>query len=297
MIIKRAENKTIFDTNTGILCRGVEKKPSAPELIDLKVTNQCNSKSCGEFCYMSSHENGRHADLDWITQQLYYLPEPPLQIAVGGGEPTLWPDLVTFVHMCKALGIVINTAVGPAPDLSVLKEVIQANYMSAVGISCIDDNFEKIYDVARNGQAAIFAHCILRADWMQKWIDKIDQWPEGLNGIIFLLFKPCGKSKNRTDLIPSVEPFYELLNVYKNSDMQIGFDSCTSELLKGSVEEICIDDCDGGQYSLFVDAVQQTCGSCSFLPTKFDLNKINLKEAWRQIERVKNCQFALRELK
>jgi intein/homing endonuclease len=51
MIVIRKENKTIFDTNTGILCRGIEKKPSAPELIDLKITNKCEA-SCN-FCLVA----------------------------------------------------------------------------------------------------------------------------------------------------------------------------------------------------------------------------------------------------
>jgi organic radical activating enzyme len=293
MIIFRKENKTIFDTKTGILCRGIEKKPSAPELIDLKVTNKCEA-NC-DFCYMSSHKNGKHADLDWITQQLYSLPTRPLQIAVGGGEPTLWPDLLTFVYMCRALGIVVNTAVGPNPNLNMLRKITRPNHMGAVGISYVNEKrFEKVLNVAKEGDSTLFAHCILRSDKMQEWIDKANKWPKEIAGIIFLLFKPCGKAKDKTELIPTQEQFEKLIEAYKKSGKEIGFDSCTSELLKGHVEEECIDACDGGQYSLFVDGANQTCGPCSFLPTEFDLSKISLNEAWQKIERIKNCKFALR---
>jgi len=294
MIIVREENRTIFDTNTGILCRGLEKKPSAPELIDLKVTNRCNA-NC-KHCYMSSHEKGRHANFDWIAQQLHSLPQRPLQIAVGGGEPTLWPDILRFVYMCSALGIVVNTAVGPNPDLNILSEITQPNNMSAVGVSYIDEkNFEKVLNVARKGVSTIFAHCILQADRMDEWINKVNQWPEEIEGIIFLLFKPSGKAKNDSHLVPTKKQFLELIEAYKKSDKKIGFDSCTSTLLKGHVEDECIDHCDGGQYSLFVDGVNQTCGSCSFLPTEFDLSTMNLKEAWQEIDRIHNCNFALEE--
>jgi organic radical activating enzyme len=247
-------------------------------------------------CYMSSHENGKHADLDWITKQLYSLPTKPLQIAIGGGEPTLWPDLLTFVYMCKTLGIVVNTAIGPNPNFDMLQKITRQNHMSAIGISYVDEKrFQKVLNVAKVGHSSIFAHCILRADRMDEWINKAVKWQKEVEGIIFLLFKPVGKAKNQIELVPTKKQFEELIAAYKNSDKKIGFDSCTSTLLRGHVKEECVDSCDGGQYSLFVDGVNQTCGSCSFLPTEFDLSKMSLNEAWQKIERVQNCKFELKE--
>jgi len=292
MKVIRETPKTIFDTQTGVLYREGKERPLAPELIDLKVTNKCNA-NC-DCCYMSSHSNGKHASYEWIVEQIYSLPERPLQIALGGGEPTLWPYLTDFVQICHALGIVVNTAVGPNPDLEVLQQISQPNYMSAIGISYINESkFNAILDVVAEGSAQIFVHCILRKDWLQKWIETANKWADVIDGIVFLLFKPCGRGQQKTNLIPSIEEVQKLLRVYNKSNKSIGFDSCCYTALSGIVEEKSIDTCDGGQYSLFLDGVEQTCGQCSFLPSLFNLKEINLNEAWIQMQRIKNCSYAL----
>jgi len=51
MIRHRKDPPTSFDTESGILIRSEDRKPSAPELIDLKVTTVCHA-DCA-FCAVS----------------------------------------------------------------------------------------------------------------------------------------------------------------------------------------------------------------------------------------------------
>jgi MoaA/NifB/PqqE/SkfB family radical SAM enzyme len=276
MILHRDKPQTTFDTDTGILIRDGDEKPAAPELIDLKVTDKCQSTLCGDLCYMCSTPEGKHADVHRIIDQLYSLPTMPFQIACGGGEPTEWLDLLTFIEWCTSKNIVCNMAIGPANKTYVAESAIGLG-MKAIGISYINQRlFETTATALRGKGAKLFAHCILRADYIQHWIEERDRILE------------------QVDLRPTRDEFKRLYEVYEGRE--IGFDSCCYPLLKGNVPDEILDNCDGGKYSMFYDGVSQKVGRCSFLNTPTKLGVISLKEAWDKMPGVDSCiyQFAER---
>lgn len=86
---------------------GTDFWPLAPEIVDIKVTDKCLS-NC-PFCYQNSGPNGQHAKKDHIYSLIDALANIGVfEVAVGGGEPTLWPHLVEFLRYCKQSGIVAN---------------------------------------------------------------------------------------------------------------------------------------------------------------------------------------------
>lgn len=71
-------------------------KASVPELVDLKVTDMC-PYGCS-YCYQGSTPEGQHASWDAVDAIMKELVRVGvMEVAVGGGEPTLWP------HMGKLL--------------------------------------------------------------------------------------------------------------------------------------------------------------------------------------------------
>jgi MoaA/NifB/PqqE/SkfB family radical SAM enzyme len=272
-----------------MLIRTGEEKPLGPELIDLKCTNSCNSIHCN-FCYMDSHPKGRHASLSWLIEQLETLKEKPFQIALGGGEPTMWPELFDFISYCNTNNICANTAVGPACDNSVVEKIVN-NGVKAIGISFVSENkFFKTLKIAQTGNAFISAHCILRKDNIDQWISLKDEFSNSLNNVTFLLFKPHGRASGVANMLPSKDQFDALLDAYEG--MSIGFDSCCYNGIIHRVHPDLLDRCDGGKYSLFIDGVEKTCSKCSFLETEYDLNNLTLGEVWSTIERVEYCKYA-----
>jgi len=66
-------------------------KASAPELVDLKITDFC-PYGCA-FCYQGSTHAGKHGDVQTILSAAHALAKMKVfEVAIGGGEPTMHPN-------------------------------------------------------------------------------------------------------------------------------------------------------------------------------------------------------------
>jgi hypothetical protein len=77
-----------------------------PELVDMKITGYCpffdSSDTC-RSCYQGSDLKGTHADLSDIKTYLYALSRAGVfEVAFGGGEPTLHPEIDEILRECRA---------------------------------------------------------------------------------------------------------------------------------------------------------------------------------------------------
>ena len=294
MIRHRESPPTSFDTETGILFRSEDKKPAAPEIIDLCCTNSCHA-GC-QFCYLSAIPEGQHSDLEWIQQQILSLPEMPFEIAIGGGEPTAWPYLLDFINWCREQGIVPNAAIGPAANKDIAKQILKKDQLGSIGISVVPGmvgSLELLRLAKEHTEIPVRAHCIMRKDWLEDWKAMAGILPHYVGGVVFLNFKPHGRGLASRELVPSLSDIQEIFTTY---NISIGFDSCSSCALRHLVPKELIDECDGGKYSMFIDGVEQKFSQCSFLDgTPF--GDIMLDEAWRNMEHIPVCKYAAKELK
>lgn len=107
---------TVFDRGSGSKVRFTFANPTAnkevtkstaPELVDLKITDQCPF-GCA-FCYQGSTHAGKHADHNVISQLAYTLGQMHVfEVALGGGEPTLHPKFVEILTSFKHYGVIPN---------------------------------------------------------------------------------------------------------------------------------------------------------------------------------------------
>lgn len=108
---------TLFDRNTGFKMRCIlnengeqrytPKRSSTPDLVDVSVTNFCNS-GC-QFCYMGSTKDGNHAELAELQHIISTLSHhETFEIAFGGGEPTQYPDFIELLKYTRSKHIVPN---------------------------------------------------------------------------------------------------------------------------------------------------------------------------------------------
>ncbi|MCS7317281.1 MAG: radical SAM protein [Candidatus Dojkabacteria bacterium] len=82
-------------------------KASTPELVDVKITNYCPF-GC-KFCYMSSTLQGTHASLESVKNTIDLLSDIGVfEIAIGGGEPTLHPNICEIIEYASSKNIVVN---------------------------------------------------------------------------------------------------------------------------------------------------------------------------------------------
>lgn len=105
---RRPAGVTLFDPLTGDKMRlGEARWTSVPELIDVKLTERCGY-GCA-YCYVGSTPDGQDAtrrNIEWIARE--FGAAGCLEAAIGGGEPTLHPDLIWTLETFRRHGVVPN---------------------------------------------------------------------------------------------------------------------------------------------------------------------------------------------
>jgi len=77
-----------------------------PETVDISITDKCGF-GCS-YCYQDSRPERDHAPKELVEKVLRGFDEPPYQVAIGGGEPTLHPDFEYILRTAREIGTVPN---------------------------------------------------------------------------------------------------------------------------------------------------------------------------------------------
>ncbi len=95
-------------TSAGYAPNTIADRPmSFPWLVDLKITDACDT-GCA-YCYQGSTPEGKHAPTRAIRDILDALETGRcFEVAIGGGEPTLHPDLIAILEYARERGVVPN---------------------------------------------------------------------------------------------------------------------------------------------------------------------------------------------
>lgn len=116
-------------------------KSEAPELVDIKITDYCES-NCS-FCYQNSSMDGMHANINTVRQVIRHLSELNVfEIAFGGGEPTKHPHFLEMIDLCNYLGIVPNFSTRNIDWLIENKDRLSGK-IGAVGLSVGENDLEE----------------------------------------------------------------------------------------------------------------------------------------------------------
>lgn len=78
----------------------------SPEIVDISITNRCNF-GCS-YCYQDSKPRLKHGRADLVEAILTGFDKVPYQIALGGGEPTMHPELPAILRDARGVGTVPN---------------------------------------------------------------------------------------------------------------------------------------------------------------------------------------------
>lgn len=117
--------------------------PIKPESMDLKITNKCygNGNGLCAMCHECSSLEGKHGNilnLPFLDTLLPYT-----EIAIGGGNPLLHPDLIQFLKGLKARKLIANMTVNQwtfMQSLDYLKSLVDEKLIYGVGVSLTDPN-------------------------------------------------------------------------------------------------------------------------------------------------------------
>ena len=117
---------------------------------------------------------------------------------------------------------------------------------------------------------------------------KDNDFPEGINAVIFLLHKPVGLGKEDNVLNikdPRVQEFFNIVDI-GNFDFKIGFDSCSIPALMNltlTVNKMSLDTCEGGRWSGYITSDMKML-PCSFdnqdMRWAYDISNDTIQNAW-----------------
>ena len=271
---------------------------SYPELIDIGVMGHCVHGHSG-LCMKSGvqcYQNGLKTKVPNMTLENFKrivdeCKGKTFQLALGGrGDVDQHEDFEEILKYCRENRIVPNFT---SSGLGFTREIIDIckKYCGAVAISWYrQEHTYKAIQMLLDAKIKTNIHYVLGNNSIDEAIErlKVNDFPKGINAIIFLLHKPVGLGQESNVLKmdnSKVAEFFEIVDTGE-FDFKIGFDSCTIPALINftkNINEDSFDTCEGGRWSMYITSDMKAI-PCSFdnqeLRWAYDISNDLIQNAW-----------------
>ena len=315
---KKYNFKFGFDTETGMYIRtsildaagndtGVDPfMASYPHLIDVGIMGHCIHGKTGLCvkasigCYQSGiiieQPNMTVEDFRIIAEQSRGRCN---QLALGGrGDPDQHEHFEEILKICRENVLVPNfttSGYGMTPEIAALCK----EYCGAVAVSWYRSEYTlRAIDMLLDAGVKTNIHYVLGKNSIDEALDRLrrNDFPKGINAVIFLLHKPAGQGSQSNVLSvsdPRVAEFFAQIDA--SHPFKVGMDSCNVpgaiRFCKSVLPE-SLDTCEGGRYSCYIGA-DMVMVPCSFDQNKryeVSLREMTIEEAWNSepFERFRN---------
>lgn len=130
-----------------------EFKPDFAENIDVKITNYCDM-GC-PFCHEGSTTNGKFGDI--LKEKFIETLHPYQEIALGGGDATSHPDLISILHKLKDRKIIVNMTVNQVhfeKKQELIKKLVDEKLIYGLGVSLVNPT-EKFIELIKQYPNAV----------------------------------------------------------------------------------------------------------------------------------------------
>lgn len=266
-------------------------------LLDIGVMGTCQHGQSGlclqasNDCYQSGNKiakpNMSVKDFKSIIEQVE---NKIFQVALGGrGDVNKHENFEDLLKICRDHNIIPNYTTSGL-GLTDEEVLITKKYVGSAAISWYrhQHTFDAISQFIKAGIKTNI-HFVLSKKSIDEAIDfiKNDKWPEKINAVIFLLYKPVGEGKPEYVLQaddPKLKVFFDLVNNFKG-DYKLGFDSCSIPGIinfTNTINPVLVDTCEGARFSAYISADMNML-PCSFdqeLTWAVNLKEYTIKEAW-----------------
>lgn len=295
-----------FNPNTGFYMRsgvldengkdtGIDPfMASYPELIDIGIMERCVCASkCKVDCYQRACDRtGDNMSLSDFKSIINESKGKVFQVALGGaGDPDTHENFKEILEICAEANIVPNfTTSGIA--LTDDKVALCKKYCGAVAVSeHFADYTDRAVEKLLMAGVKTNIHYVLSKKTIKQATEilRTGQYRDGINAVVFLLYKPVGLGKLENVLSADDKEVKEFFDAFDNRKcaFKIGFDSCScSGLLNFSKKfnRDFIDFCEGARFSMYISA-NMVAMPCSFAnQDKYwhvQLSKdYNIQDAW-----------------
>ena len=297
-----------FDTETGAYVRtgildengedtGVDPfMASFPHLIDVGVMGHCiHGKTglcvkAGIGCYQSGltveQPNMTVEKFRWIAEQCKGRCN---QLALGGrGDPDQHENFEELLQICRENNLVPNfttSGYGMTPEIA----RICKKYCGAVAVSWYRSQYTlDAIQMLLDAGVKTNIHYVIGKNTIDEALTRMskDDFPKGINAVIFLLHKPVGLGSVDNVLSVNdirVEAFFKEID--RRHPYKVGMDSCNVPGALRFCKRIApesLDTCEGGRYSCYIGA-DMIMVPCSFDQKKryeVPLSGCSIEDAW-----------------
>ena len=313
-MIKKIDKKnkfvSMFNPNTGFYVRsgvidengkdtGVDPfMTSFPELLDIGVMGHCVHGASG-LCIKSGvqcYQNGLKTKFPNMSFENFKrivdeCKGKTFQFALGGrGDVDQHEDFEKILRYCRANGIVPNFT---SSGLGFTDEIVALckELCGAVAISWYrQEHTYKAIQMLLDAEIKTNIHYVLGNNSIDEAIERLknNDFPKGINAIIFLLHKPVGLGQESNVLNiedERVKEFFHIIDT-QQFDFKIGFDSCTVPALINMTSNInadSFDTCEGGRWSAYITSDMKML-PCSFdnqdMRWAYDISNDTVQNAW-----------------
>ena len=211
------------------------------------------------------------------------------QFALGGrGDPDQHEHFEEILKICRENNLVPNfttSGYGMTPEIAALCK----QYCGAVAVSWYRSSYTlAAIQMLLDAGVKTNIHYVLGQNSIDEAIARLekDDFPKGINAVIFLLHKPAGQGTRGNMLAvddPRVAKFFEQLD--RRHPFKTGMDSCNVpgaiRFCKNILPE-SLDTCEGGRYSCYIGA-DMVMVPCSFDQQKryeVSLRNMTIEQAW-----------------
>lgn len=291
----------VYDKTSGFFIRwGKEHdddpdySPYGPEILDLEISSGGDCLGNCPFCYKCNggDQPTHNMTLDEFNVILQKMPPTLTQIAFGIMNIGTNPDFFPMMRAAREAGIVPNYT---CHGLDVTDEAVKetAEFCGAVAVSVVDK--ERTYDAveafSKAGMKQVNIHFMLAEETIalaMNTVDDIASDPRlsGLNAIVFLQYKPKGRSPEAYTPIVSVDSYRNLMAHCGTRDIRYGFDSCSAPLFFKAIANnpnnelmlMMAEPCESGLFSSYINCHGEFF-PCSFSEGEAEWSKgINVLE-------------------
>lgn len=272
---------------------------SYPHLIDVGIMGHCvHGKTglcakAGIGCYQSGllvdEPNMNVEDFKWIAEQSKGRCN---QFALGGrGDPDQHENFEDILKICWENNLVPNFTTSGYGMTARIAELCKM-YCGAVAVSWYRSDYTlKAIQRLLSAGVKTNIHYVLGKNSIDEAIYRLreNDFPQGINAVIFLLHKPAGQGTMENVLSVDnsrVSEFFVLVD--KRHPFKVGMDSCTvpgAIRFCRSIMPESLDTCEGGRFSCYISS------DLTMLPCSFDQEKqYGVSLRGRTIEEVWNSE-------
>lgn len=264
--------------------------PVHPESIDCKITNFCNptfDNPICSYCHEKSGLNGKHADLDQLSDVLSELPAG-VELAIGGGAPLSHPDIIPFLIKLKAQGIICNITINQKhllQDQVLILRLINQDLISGIGISYSDPKYHSDIEAILKASDNVVFHMIMGINNVGdvQVLSELCKKNNRKCKILILGYKQFGFGikyylKNAGIEDNKYRWYVDLASYFKRDDMILSFDNLAIEQLKLKryFTDTAWDKFFMGRdfvFTQYIDAVNQ-----EYAPSSTSTNRVSFKD-------------------